>query len=52
MASNHSKTIGVISQYFYPDPSSTGRLLTDLAIGLGKKGTMFLHILDFHHFGI
>jgi glycosyltransferase involved in cell wall biosynthesis len=35
---NHSKTIGIISQYFYPDPSSTGRLLTDLATGLKEKG--------------
>jgi len=38
MEAKQPTTIGIISQYFYPDPSATGRLLTDLATGLGTKG--------------
>ena len=30
--------IAIVSQYFYPDNASTGRLMTELALGLLKKG--------------
>jgi glycosyltransferase involved in cell wall biosynthesis len=30
--------IAIVSQYFYPDHASTGRLMTELGLGLLKKG--------------
>ena len=38
MDSKQRKNIGIVSLYFHPAPSATGRLLTDLAVGLEKKG--------------
>ena len=32
------KQIAIVSQYFYPDHASTGKLMTELAVGLSQKG--------------
>jgi hypothetical protein len=31
------KDVAIFSQMFYPNPSATGKLITDIAIGLSKK---------------
>jgi glycosyltransferase involved in cell wall biosynthesis len=38
MTSSSKGNIRILSQYFYPDVASTGQLLTELAVGLKKKG--------------
>jgi glycosyltransferase involved in cell wall biosynthesis len=38
MMEKNQKEIAIVSQYFFPDYAATGNLMTDLAIGLVKKG--------------